>query len=138
MNNRVQIFDAEGAFISMFGKHGDGPGDFARPKGIAIDSDGHVWVVDAYTNRVQVFDKEGHLTAYLGGGGELPGQFSVPSGIYIDKQNRVYVAEQFKARVQIFQYVTDAQAKAEEEKRGKKTPEGISAQVVPVPAKGSK
>jgi DNA-binding beta-propeller fold protein YncE len=138
MNNRVQIFDADGAFVSMFGKHGDGPGDFARPKGIAIDSDGHIWVVDAYTNRVQVFDKEGHMTAYLGGGGELPGQFSVPSGIFIDKQNRVYVAEQFKARVQIFQYVTDAQAKAEEEKRGKKTPEGTSAQLVPATAKGSK
>ena len=120
MNNRVQIFDADGGFVSMFGKHGDGPGDFVRPKGIAIDSDGHIWVVDAYTNRLQVFDKEGHMTAYLGGGGELPGQFSVPSGIYIDKQNRVYVAEQFKTRVQIFQYVTDAEARAEEEKRGKK------------------
>jgi DNA-binding beta-propeller fold protein YncE len=138
MNNRVQIFDADGAFVSMFGKHGDGPGDFARPKGIAIDSDGHIWVVDAYTNRVQVFDKEGHMTAYLGGGGELPGQFTVPSGIYIDKQNRAYVAEQFKGRVQIFQYVTDAQAKAEEEKRGKKAPGGTSAQVVPATAKGSK
>ncbi len=48
-NNRVEIFDADGKFISMFGKNGDGPGDLERPKGIAVDSDGHIWVVDAAT-----------------------------------------------------------------------------------------
>ena len=46
MNNRVEIFDADGKFISTFGKNGDGPGYFARPKGIAVDSDGHIWVAD--------------------------------------------------------------------------------------------
>lgn len=42
MNNRVEIFDADGNFITQFGKHCDGPGCFAHPKGIAVDSDGHV------------------------------------------------------------------------------------------------
>lgn len=46
LNNRVEIFDADGNFISLFGKHGDGPGCFARPKGIAVDGDGHIWVAD--------------------------------------------------------------------------------------------
>jgi len=58
LNNRVEIFDADGKFISAFGKSGDGPGHFARPKGIAIDRDGHIWVVDAVQQRVQVFDTE--------------------------------------------------------------------------------
>src|SRR5262249_47375790 len=98
MNNRIQVFDADGHFISMFGQHGDAPGYFARPKGVAIDTDGHIWVVDAFQNNVQIYDKEGHLVAFFGIGGEMPGQFSVPSGIYIDKKNRVYIAEQFKAR----------------------------------------
>ena len=44
--------DADGNFIRAFGKNGDGPGYFARPKGIAIDSDGHVWVADAMQDRV--------------------------------------------------------------------------------------
>jgi sugar lactone lactonase YvrE len=131
MNNRIQIFDADGQFVSMFGKHGDGLGCFERPKGISIDSDGHIWVVDASQNRVQIFDKEGNLLAYFGVGGTLPGQFSVPSGIYIDKRNRVYVAEQFKARLQIFQYVTDDEAKAEKEERQKKTPAAPIAQAGP-------
>src|SRR5208283_4431430 len=36
-NNRVEIFDADGDLLSTFGKNGDGPRDFERPKGIAVD-----------------------------------------------------------------------------------------------------
>ena len=54
-NNRIEIFDADGKFIRTFGKAGDGPGYFARPKGIAVDGDGHVWVADGIQERVQVF-----------------------------------------------------------------------------------
>jgi len=111
LNNRVQIFDADGKFISMFGKNGDGPGYLARPKGIAIDADGHIWVVDAVQQRVQVFNKEGQLLIYFGEAGNWPGQFSAPYDIAIDtKFNRVVTTEQFPGRVQMFRYVTDAEA----------------------------
>jgi sugar lactone lactonase YvrE len=127
MNNRIEVFDADGNFVSMFGKQGDAPGTFARPKGLAFDGDGHLWVVDAFQQNVQIYDKEGHLLAYFGLPGELPGQFSVPSGIVFDKRNHVYVAEQFKARVQEFQYITDGEAKTLKDERNKKAP-AVSAQ----------
>jgi DNA-binding beta-propeller fold protein YncE len=117
-NNRVQIFDAEGKFIRTFGKAGDGPGYFARPKGIAVDADGHVWVADSVQDRVQVFSPEGRLLIYIGGRGLLPGQFQSVAGITIDKNNRVITSEQFPGRVQMFRYVTDAEAKAERDRRG--------------------
>src|SRR5580658_49667 len=118
LNNRVEIFDADGNFISLFGKHGDGPGCFSRPKGIAIDSDGHIWVADEMTDRLQVFNKEGQLLTYIGQGhGELPGQFKALVGVAIDKQNRVFTTEQFPGRLQEFHYVTDAEAAAEKAKR---------------------
>jgi len=110
LNNRVEIFDAEGNFISEFGKAGDGPGRFARPKGIAVDGDGHIWVVDEVQSRVQVFDREGRLLIYFGEQGPYPGQFQAAYGIAIDQKNRVIVSEQFPGRVQAFQYVTDAEA----------------------------
>jgi DNA-binding beta-propeller fold protein YncE len=117
LNNRVEIFDADGNFISMFGRHGDGPGYFARPKGIAIDSDGHIWVVDTYQDRVQVFDHEGRLLIYIGGHGGYPGQFADAYGIAIDKSNRVIVSEQYPGRLQIFRYVTDVEAEEARKKQ---------------------
>jgi DNA-binding beta-propeller fold protein YncE len=125
LNNRVEIFDADGGFISEFGTAGDGPGHFARPKGIAIDRDGHIWVADEVQSRVQVYDKEGRLLIYFGQPGWYPGQFQALYGIAADNHNnRIITSEQFPGRVQVFRYITDAEAKAERNRRagdGKKT-----------------
>jgi sugar lactone lactonase YvrE len=138
-NNRIEIFDADGQFISTFGKAGDGPGYFARPKGVAIDGDNHIWVADGQQDRVSVFNKEGQLLISLGGHGLLPGQFQGLVGITIDKRNRVFTTEIFPGRAQQFQYVTDAEADAERDKRAaeraKKTAErNGSASPVPIAA----
>jgi sugar lactone lactonase YvrE len=117
LNDRVQIFDADGKFIRAFGKAGDGPGFFTRPKGIAVDSDGHIWVADAVQNRVQVFDQEGRLLIWMGGTGIYPGQFRTLAGLAIDKNNRVFTSEQFPGRVQFFRYVTDEEVKVETARR---------------------
>lgn len=118
MNNRVEIFDADGNFLSEFGKHGDGPGYFARPKGIAVDCDGHIWVADQYQDRVEVFNREGQLLTYIGDvHASGLGQFRALTGIAIDKQNRVFTTEQYPGRMQMFRYVTDAEAAQEKAKR---------------------
>jgi DNA-binding beta-propeller fold protein YncE len=113
LNNRVEIFDADGKFISEFGKAGDGPGYFARPKGIAIDRDGHIWVTDEVQSRVQVFDRQGRLLIYFGQPGGFPGQFGALYGIAADnRNNRIITSEQYPGRVQVFRYITDAEASA--------------------------
>ena len=118
LNSRVEIFDAEGNFISTFGKPGDGPGYFFRPKGIAVDSDGHIWVADEYQDRLQVFNREGQLLTYIGDThANAPGQFKALVGVAIDKQNRVYTTEQYPGRMQMFRYVTDAEAATEVKRR---------------------
>lgn len=118
LNDRVEIFDADGSFMSTFGKAGDGPGYFTRPKGIAIDNDGHIWVADEMQDRLQVFNREGQLLTYIGmGHGDLPGQFKALVGVAIDKQNRVFTTEQYPGRMQEFRYVTDAEAAAEKARR---------------------
>jgi len=131
LNNRVEIFDADGVFISEFGTPGDGPGHFARPKGIAVDCDGHIWVADEVQSRVQVYNKEGQLLIYFGDHGWYPGQFQALYGIAADNHNnRIITSEQFPGRVQVFRYITDAQAKAERDRRaatGKKTGPGQNA-----------
>jgi len=110
LNNRIEVFDADGKFISTFGKAGDGPGYFARPKGVAVDSDDHIWVADGMQDRVQVFNKEAQLLIAFGGHGLLPGQFQGLVGITTDKNNRVFTSEIYPGRVQQFRYVTDSEA----------------------------
>jgi DNA-binding beta-propeller fold protein YncE len=120
INNRIQIFDADGQFVSTFGKAGDRPGFFSRPKGVAVDGDGHVWVVDSAQDNVQIYNRSGQLLAFFGDHGPFPGEFILPTGLTIDKQNRVIVAEQhFPGRLQVFRYVTDAEVAAEKSKEGK-------------------
>jgi len=124
LNNRIEIFDADGKFISTFGKAGDGPGYFARPKGVAIDSDNHIWVADGQTDRVQVFNQEQRLLITFGGHGLLPGQFQGLVSIIADNNNRIFTSEMYPGRVQQFRYVSDAEAeqskKDKEEQRVKK------------------
>jgi len=118
LNDRVEIFDAEGNFISTFGKPGDGPGYFARPKGIAIDCDGHIWVADQMQDRVMVFNREGQLLTYIGDThANGPGQFKALVAIAIDKQNRVFTTEQYPGRMQMFRYITEDEAAKERAKR---------------------
>jgi sugar lactone lactonase YvrE len=118
LNDRIEIFDADGTFISTFGKPGDGPGYFARPKGIAIDSDGHIWVADEMQDRLQVFNRDGQLLTYIGiGHGELPGQFNALVGVAIDKHDRVFTTEQYPGRLQIFRYISDEESAKEQTAR---------------------
>ena len=128
LNDRIEIFDADGKFIRTYGKNGDGPGYFARPKGVAIDSDNHIWVADGMQDRVQVFNQEWQLLITFGGHGLLPGMFQGLASITIDKNNRVFTSEIYPGRVQQFRYVTDAEAeqlrKEKEEQRLKKAGAG--------------
>ena len=110
LNNRIEIFDGDGKFIRAFGKPGDGPGYFSRPKGVAIDGDDHIWVADGMQDRVQVFNQEFQLLIWFGGHGLLPGMFQGITSITIDRNNRVFTSEIFPGRVQQFRYVTDAEA----------------------------
>lgn len=111
MNNRIEVFDADGTFLQAYGKNGDAPPNFARPKGVAIDSDGHIWVADGVQDRVSVFNKEWHLLISIGGHGLAPGQFQGLMNIVSDrKQNRMFTTEIYPGRMQEFRYVTDAEA----------------------------
>ncbi len=118
LNDRVQMFDADGGFVQTFGKQGVAPGTFMRAKGIAVDADGHVYVTDAEFSNVQVFDAEGRALAVFGTHGTDPGQFSLITGIFIDARNRILVADQWHARVQVFRYFTDEEAEAARKARG--------------------
>ncbi|MEK9145725.1 MAG: 6-bladed beta-propeller, partial [Elusimicrobiota bacterium] len=108
-NFRLQWFDPDGRFLGSIGENGNRPGYLARPRGLAVDSDGHVFVSDAAFEAVQVFDDKNHFLLFVGRAGAAPGQFNMPAGVFIDGRDRVYVADTQNARVQVFQYIKEVQ-----------------------------
>jgi DNA-binding beta-propeller fold protein YncE len=116
---RVQIFDKDGAYLRKFGQLGDNPGDFSRPKGIAVDSEGHIYVADAAFNNFQIFDDMGQLLLTIGQMGQGAGQFQLPSGMYADEQDKIYVADTLNKRVVVFQYMSEAWKQAHPEEFNK-------------------
>src|SRR5664279_892525 len=104
MNFRVQSVDRSGQFQYAVGKIGDGRGTMFRPKGIGIDSEGHLYVVDGNLNLVQVFNRKGELLYYFGQMGTGFGDFRLPTGLFIDRNDRVYVVDSYNHRVQVFHY----------------------------------
>jgi len=104
MNFRVQFLDRSGEFRTSVGRLGDGAGAMFRPKGIALDSEGHLYVVDGLWGKVQVFDQEGHLLYYFGNQGTDKGEFQLPSGLFIDRDDRIFVVDSYNRRVQVYRY----------------------------------
>ncbi|HSO06806.1 MAG TPA: SMP-30/gluconolactonase/LRE family protein [Pelomicrobium sp.] len=106
MNNRVQVITAggEGATRSL-GTRGLFIGNLVRPKGVAVDGDGNIYVVESYFDTLLVYNPRGELLMPLGGSGTGTGRFYLPAGVWIDQDNRVFVADMFNGRVAVFQFL---------------------------------
>ncbi len=106
LNFRIQVLDLDGRPLTTFGKHGVAIGAFAQSKGVAMDTDGHIYVADVRMNMVQVFSPEGELLLAFGSGGNAPGTFDMPAGLaFVD--NTLYVADSLNRRIQVFRYLPE-------------------------------
>jgi len=103
-NPRILKYDKHGRFLLEWGSRGSGPGQFEfwpqNPEDgpnagfMAVDSQGYVYVSDAYNFRVQKFDSQGHFIMQFGEPGTGDGQFDPPTAgpIYVDKQDHIWVS----------------------------------------------
>lgn len=106
LNARVQVLDAEtGIAKRVIGKRGNNVGNLVRPKGVAVDSDGNVYVVESYHDHLLVFNREGEFLIPIGGTGEGIGQFYLPASVWVDSNDQVFVADMFNGRVALLQYL---------------------------------
>jgi len=104
LNARVQLIDEQGRFIMSYGRRGLYLGDTPRPKGVATDRDGNVYIVESYYDYLLIFNDKGDFLLPIGGTGNAIGRFFLPAGVWI-RDDRVYVADTFNGRVMIFQYL---------------------------------
>lgn len=108
-NNRVRKIDLINNRVSTLagggrGEVADGPKGEAvlfQPIGLAIDSDGVLYVSEFGANDIRRIDPAGNVTSVAGSGGPkllngpgLEARFALPRGLAIDKQNGfLYVAD---------------------------------------------
>ncbi len=104
-----------GVVLLQGGVPGSGPGQFAYPRGIAVNSKGELFVADSKNHRIQRFSAsnwqyEGEFGGYgNAGGGDakklstvLPGKLNEPNGIAIGADDTIYVADTWNERIQVF------------------------------------
>ncbi len=106
MNARVQVFSAaDGGFRRTIGARGLYVGNLVRPKGVALDGEGNIYVVESYFDHLLVYDRRGQFLMPIGGVGADVGKFYLPAGVWADERGRVFVADMFNGRVVVFQFL---------------------------------
>lgn len=106
LNARVQILDLAGNGPPVaIGTRGTNKGEFVRPKGVAVDSENNIYVVESYYDHLLVYNAKGQFLLPIGGTGKEIGRFFLPSGVWVDGSNRVFVADTFNGRIAVFQFL---------------------------------
>jgi sugar lactone lactonase YvrE len=100
--SRIQIFNAIGQPLGLFGEPGDGDGELSFPRALVISGNKEVIVADTANNRIQVFDRDGTFVRAFGSEGSGDGQFSTPEAVAVDGDNNIFVVDQENNRVQQF------------------------------------
>ncbi len=132
-NNRVQKFDSEGRFQVMFQGAENGVGDLHGPTGVAVDSDGDVYVTDWGNHRVQIYASDGHFVTTLVGDAQQPSpwtqtyidanpdiikarrranmepewRFRRPVAVNVDANDSIFILETARHRLQVYDKVKD-------------------------------
>ncbi|MFN8104575.1 MAG: NHL repeat-containing protein [Acidimicrobiia bacterium] len=107
-SHEIEVFDADGNYVTRWGTRGTANGQFQFPQGIAFDpTDGTVVVSDSQNNRVQRFsvDAGGNgtfVTSYGSAGNWSTGGgfFNTPSDIDVAADGTIWVADTLNNRIQ--------------------------------------
>ena len=100
--NCISVLTPEGEKIHTFGTKGSGEGQLIYPRGIAVDRDDNIYVVDNMNHRIQKFTSERMFVAAVGNRGSNHLQFYNPVGIcFNQRNNNLYVCDQNNHRIQV-------------------------------------
>ncbi|HKS30646.1 MAG TPA: hypothetical protein VJS44_22660 [Pyrinomonadaceae bacterium] len=107
-NNAVRKIAPDGTVTTLAGGgeagYMDGASRDARfnaPIGVAVDSDGSVYVADTYNDRIRKVAKDGQVTTVAGGGASpgyldgpaLSASFDTPCGLLVTPKGELYIAD---------------------------------------------
>ena len=111
-SNRIRKIAADASVTTVAGANegfADGPGGqaaFNTPSGLALDSEGNIYVADTSNNRIRKINPQGIVSTLAGDGnaGYADGpatqaRFDGPVGVAVDENGNVYVADSYNDRI---------------------------------------
>jgi ABC-type Fe3+ transport system permease subunit/sugar lactone lactonase YvrE len=100
MTARVQKFSPDGVYLLSWQMEET---DKGKPKGMCLDQDGNIVVIEPHYSRINHFSPDGKLVKRWGVEGTNAGQLGMPRGAVVNARGEIYVCEYTKSeRVQIF------------------------------------
>jgi DNA-binding beta-propeller fold protein YncE len=90
MTGRVQKFSPRGDFLLSWQMPQT---DLGKPKGMCLDHEGNVVVLEPHYSRVNHFDGRGRLLAQWGVHGTNAGQLAFPRSVAVNSKNDIYTSE---------------------------------------------
>ena len=99
---KLGLAAGEEEFRFQFSQYGDDDGHVIWPTGIALDSEGSVYVTDEWLNRISIFDGDGTFREAWGAPGSGDGQLNRPAGIAVDSDDNLFIVDSLNHRVQRF------------------------------------
>lgn len=104
LNTQVQVFRINGEPVFRFGSPGKNAGQFSFPYGIAIASNGEIYVADTYNGNISIFDKDGIFLRYFAADVE---ELSQPAAIHIYNSN-LFVSNLDPGHILVIDLATEA------------------------------
>ena len=94
------MFDTNGKLLKHWGVQGSEPGQLYYPYDLALDGQGHVYVVEYGNHRVQKMTLDGKSLGCWAVNGRGEGQLHNPWALALDTQGRLHVIDSNNHRVQ--------------------------------------
>ncbi len=85
-----------------FGVKGTGPGQLSDPRGIAVDGQGDIFVVDTGNRRIDEFSPDGKAVREIGQGGAGDGQFDEPVAAVVNPDGELVVLDSISGWISRF------------------------------------
>jgi 6-bladed beta-propeller len=105
-DNKIKMYSEEGKFLRDISGQGNYAGQLMRPKGLAIDKQSNVFIVDAAFENVQIFNSEGNILMFFGGPYKRHGDMWLPADVTLSYSGleyfTKYVDGKFKLKYLIF------------------------------------
>jgi sugar lactone lactonase YvrE len=105
-NGRISVWTPDLKYKTFFGL-GSSDSSLNLPRGIWMDDQDRLHVVDAVGQYVRVYDVSGEEATFLynfGVYGTAEGEFNFPNDIGIDGTGRLYIADRENNRIQVWSY----------------------------------